>query len=81
MVANMTARDGVVPKTAQELADDHDMRIVRAKQLCRKVIYKGLFQFIGGFCHHDGDAEMIVYLKGCAEPVRPCEITFQEQQT
>lgn len=77
----MTARDGAPPKTAQELADDHDMRIVRAKQLCRKVIYKGLFQFIGGFCHHDADAEMIVYLKGRSEPVRPCEITFQEPQT
>lgn len=77
----MTARDGTPPKTTQQLADDHDMRIVRAKQLCRKVIYKGLFQFIGGFCHHDSDAEMIVYLKGRAEPVRPCEITFQEQQT
>jgi len=30
MVAGMTARDGTPPKTAQQLADDHEMRIVRA---------------------------------------------------
>jgi len=74
-----TQAETAPPKTAQDLADDHEMRIVRAKQLCRRVVYKDLLQFIGGFCHHDGDAEMVVHLKGITGPVRPCEITFQEQ--
>jgi hypothetical protein len=60
-------------------ADMHDMRIHRAKQLCRPVLHGGVKQFIAGFCWHDGDDEMVVYLKGSAEPVRPCEITILEQ--
>lgn len=84
MVAGMsglrqTQAETAPPKTAQQLADDHEMRIVRAKQLCRQVYHAGRLQFIAGYCHHDGDAEMVVYLKGFTGSVRPGEITFQEQ--
>ncbi|MYM65463.1 hypothetical protein GTP45_01270 [Pseudoduganella sp. FT55W] len=60
-------------------ADKHDMRIHRSKQLARPVLHNGVKKFIAGFCWHDGDEEMVVYLKGSAEPVRPCEITILEQ--
>jgi hypothetical protein len=60
-------------------ADKHDMRIHRAKQLARPVLHAGTKKHIAGFCHHDGDEEMVVYLKGSAAPVRPCEITILEQ--
>ncbi|SDH42020.1 MULTISPECIES: hypothetical protein [unclassified Duganella] len=59
-------------------ADKHDLRIHRAKQLCRQVLHDGVKKFIAGFCWHDGDDEMVVYLKGSAKPVRPCEITIPE---
>jgi len=59
-------------------ADRHDLRIHRAKQLCRPVLHEGVKKFIAGFCHHDGDEEMVVYLKGSATAVRPSEITIPE---
>lgn len=60
-------------------ADMHEMRIHRAKQLCRQVLHNGVKKWIAGFCCHDGDEEMTVYLKGSAEAVRPCDITILEQ--
>lgn len=65
-------------KTEQDLADDHDLRIIRARQRCQPVGYDGLKHFVGTYMHHDGDAEMLIYLKGRADPVRPCEITILE---
>lgn len=60
-------------------ADKHDLRIHRSKQLARPVLHNGVKKFIAGFCHHDGDEEMVVYLKGSAEPVKPSEITILEK--
>jgi hypothetical protein len=77
----MSARDQVSAPTEQDLADQHDLRIHRAKQLARPVMHNGLKKFIAGFCHHSGDAEMVVYLKGSPTPVRPSEITILEQPT
>lgn len=74
----MSARDAVPVKTEQDLADDHDLRLHRAMLSCRMVGYKGLNRFIGGFCHHQGDREMVVYLTGSSDPVRPCELTILE---
>ena len=54
------------------------MRIHRAKQLCRPILHAGVNKFIAGFCWHKGDNEMIVYLEGSAEAVRPCDITIKE---
>ena len=67
--------------TAQDLADKQELRIVRARQLNRPVTYKGLNRFIGGYCYHRHDEEMVVYLTGDSGPVRPDEITFQEIPT
>ncbi len=80
----MSARDklpAAPAETARDLADKHDMRIHRAKQLCRPVRYQGLKQFIAGFCHHKGDEEMTVYLEGVKDPVRPCDITIIGEAT
>lgn len=77
----MSACDQVPAPTAQDEADKHDLRIHRAMQRALPVMHNGLKQFIAGFCHHSGDAEMVVYLKGSAEPVRPCDITILEQPT
>jgi len=77
----VSARDQVPAPTAQDEADKHDLRIHRAMQRALPVMHAGLKQFIAGFCHHSGDAEMVVYLKGSAEPVRPCDITILEQPT
>lgn len=71
----------VAEETPKDLADKHDMRIHRAKQMCRPVGYRGLNHFIAGFCWHKGDDEMVVYLEGSAEPVKPSEITILEQPT
>lgn len=67
--------------TPQELADKHDLRIHRAKQKCRPVEYRGLKHFIAGFCWHKGDDEMVIYLEGGAEPVKPSEIVLLEPPT
>lgn len=75
----MSARDKHPAETPQEIADRHDMRIHRAKQLARRIEYVGAYHFIAGFCWHKGDAEMVVYLEGRPEPVRPCDITILEQ--
>lgn len=75
----MSTRTPVPAETPRELADQHDLRIHRAKQLARPVGYKGLNRFIAGFCWHKGDAEMTVYIEGLAEPVEPSEITILEQ--
>lgn len=64
---------------SQDEADRHDLRIHRAMQQCRPVLHAGVKKFIAGFCHHDGDAEMVVYLKGSPDAVRPCDITILEQ--
>lgn len=80
----MSARDQAPAervKSAQDLADDHDLRIIRARQRCQQVGHKGLKRFVDAFHHHKGDAEMLVYLDGSAEPVRPCDITILEQPT
>ncbi|MBV6321973.1 hypothetical protein [Duganella violaceipulchra] len=74
----MSARDQVPVETPRDLVEQHDMRIHRAKQKCRPVLYRGLKYFIAGFCWHKGDEEMIVYLEGIAGPVRPCDITVLE---
>jgi len=75
----MSAREILQEPSARDLADKHDMRIHRSKQLARPVLHKGLKQFIAGFCFHKGDAEMVIYLEGSAEPVRPCDIEILEQ--
>ena len=75
----MSARDKLPPaETAQDLADKHDLRIHRAKQLCRPILHAGVNKFIAGFCWHKGDNEMVVYLEGSAAPVRPCDITIKD---
>lgn len=75
----MSARDKLPAAPPQDLADHHALRIHRAKQQCRPVEFAGKNHFIAGFCHHDGDAEMVVYLKGCADAVKPSDITILEQ--
>ena len=64
----------------REEANKHDLRIHRAKQLCRPILHEGTKKFIAGFCWHKGDEEMIVYLEGRANEVRPSEITILERQ-
>ncbi len=76
---SMSARKPEPAESPRELADQHDLRLHRAKQLARPVGYKGLNRFIAGFCWHKGDAEMTVYIEGLAEPVAPTEITILEQ--
>jgi len=75
----VSARDPLTAATEQDQADQHDLRIHRAMQRALPVIHNGLKKFIAGFCHHSGDAEMVVYLKGSPTPVRPCDITILEQ--
>lgn len=75
----MSARDAVPVGSAQDAADRHDRMIHRCKQLCRPIRHAGVKKFIAGFCHHKGDSEMVVYLEGSAEPVRPCDITIIEE--
>ncbi|TFW15910.1 hypothetical protein [Duganella callida] len=78
----MSARDKLPAapvETARDLAEKHDMRLLRAKQLCRPVLYKGIKQFIAGLHWHKGDAEGTVYLEGIVEPVRPSELTITEE--
>ncbi|KQQ40414.1 hypothetical protein ASF61_06565 [Duganella sp. Leaf126] len=77
----MSARDQAPAPTAQDQADQHDLRIHRAKQLARPVMHAGVKKFIAGFCWHKGDREMVVYMEGSAEPVRPADITILEQPT
>ena len=80
MNARATKAEAQEP-SARGLAEQHDMRIHRAKQLCRPVRHAGVKKFIAGFCHHKGDEEMVVYLEGSADPVRPCDITIIEEAT
>lgn len=68
----MSARDQLPVETAQDVADKHGRLIHHCKQLRKPVEHLGLKQFIAGFCRHKGDAEMIVYLQGVADAVRPC---------
>lgn len=75
----MNAHDRQQEPSARDLADKHDLRIHRAKQLNRQILHAGVKKFVAGLHLHKGDAEMIVYLEGSAEPVRPCEITILEQ--
>jgi len=75
----MSARDQQPAPNAQDLADQHDLRLHRAKQLSRQVMHAGVKKFIAGLHLHKGDTEMIVYLEGSAEPVRPCDIEILEQ--
>ena len=42
----MSARKPAPAESPRELADQHDLRIHRAKQLARPVGYKGLNRFI-----------------------------------
>ena len=77
----MSARDQVPAPTAQDEADKHDLRIIRARQRCQPVGFNGAKHFVSTYCHHDGDAEMVVYLKGRPVPVRPCDITILEPAT
>ena len=75
----MSARTPAPAESARELADQHDLRIHRARQLARPVGYKGLNHFIAGFCWHKGDDELTVYIEGLAEPVAPAELTILGQ--
>lgn len=75
------SKSEVQEPTARDLAEKHDMRLLRAKQLCRPVLHNGLKQFIAGLHWHKGDTEGTVYLEGSAEPVRPCDITIIEEAT
>lgn len=75
----MSARDQQPAPTAQDLADQHDLRIHRAKQLARPILHAGVKKFIAGFCWHKGAAEMVVYLEGVAGPVAPSDITILEK--
>jgi DNA-binding transcriptional MocR family regulator len=77
----VSARDPLTAATEQDQADQHDLRIHRAKQLARPVMHDGLKKFIAGFCWHKGDRGMVIYLEGSAEPVPPSEITILEQAT
>lgn len=77
----MSARAPAPAESPRELADQHDLRIHRAKQLARPIGYNGTNRFISGFCWHKGDAEMTVYIEGEAEPVAPSAITILEQPT
>lgn len=80
--ADVSARDPApAEKAPQDLADDHDLRLHRAKQRCREVLYQGQLRFIDGFCSHPNDKEMVIYLTGKHEPVRPCDLTFPEKIT
>lgn len=75
----MSARTPAAAETPRELADQHDLRIHRAKQLARQVGYNGTNRYIAGFCWHKGDHEMTVYIEGVAEPVAPSAITILDQ--
>ena len=67
--------------TERDLAEKHEMRLLRARQLCRQVLHGGVKKFIAGLHWHKGDAECVVYLEGSAEPVRPCDLTIIEEAT
>lgn len=48
----MSARDKVPVdrvKTAQDLADDHDLRIIRARQRCQAVGFNGAKHFVSTY--------------------------------
>lgn len=77
----MSARTPAPAESPRELADQHDLRLHRAKQLARPVGYQGLNRFIAGFCWHKGDEELTVYIEGLTEPVAPSAITILEQPT
>lgn len=77
----MTARKPTPSESPQDLADQHALRIHRAKQMARQVGYKGTNRFIAGFCWHKGDHEMTIHIEGVPEPVAPSEITILEQPT
>lgn len=77
----MSAREPLPAPTAQDEADQHDMRIHRARQLARPVLHAGVKKFIAGFCWHKGDSEMVVYLEGSSTPVRPADITILKEPT
>lgn len=81
MVGVVSARDAMPQPTARDLAEQHDMRIHRAKQRCRPILHAGTKKFIAGFCWHKGDDEMVVYLEGVPGKVRPCEVTIIEEAT
>lgn len=75
----MSARTPVPAESPRELADQHDLRLHRAKQLARPVSYRGQNCFIAGFCWQKGDHDMTVYIEGLAKPVAPAELTILEQ--
>lgn len=81
MVGSMSARKSVPAESPRDLADQHALRIHRAKQLARQVSYKGTNRFIAGFCWHKGDDELTIYLEGSAEPVSPSDLTILEEPT
>ena len=68
-------------KSERDLAEYHELMLVRARHRALIVVHKGLNRQVATVCLHKGDAEMTVYLTGIAEPVRPCEITFREIPT
>lgn len=75
----MSARDAVPVKTEQDLADDHVLRIIRAKLRNHMVGCRGLNRFVVAYHHHKNDDEVIFYLSGITDQVRPSEITILEQ--
>jgi len=77
----MSARKPVSAESPRDLADQHALRIHRAKQLVRQVGYKGTSRWIAGFCWHKGDDELTIYLEGSAESVSASELTILEEPT
>ena len=67
--------------SSRDDADRHDLRLLRSRQRARPVLYQGTMRFIAGLCLHKGDSEMVVYLTGSAEPVKPSELTIVEPPT
>lgn len=75
----MSARGAVSApaKSDIDLAYEHEMRLVRAWQLCRQVLYQGLLEYIDSIYLHRRGTD--VYLTGRpAEIVRPSELTIPE---
>ena len=78
LVILRSLRAGMSAPHHRDDADMHDLRIHRAKQLCRPILHEGVKKHVAGFCWHPSDDEMVVYLMGSSTPVRPMEITILE---
>lgn len=75
----MSADDADSPEwVARKTAWAHERKLLAARQACVPVIYKGLVEHVSGVHLHKDDSEAVIYLTGKHEPVRPCELSFQE---